>query len=168
MTKPSLTLGHTKAGEPYTTTARDRTTHTHVVGLSGKGKSKFIESLVRQDITDPNEPGVMVMDPHGALYDAKAPTHDASNPVGQWNQLVLECCGTQITVVINDQQVLKADLNSWTKAGENPDGSTNKFRTALKDLPNHGRIGLQNHGKQVWFREIKVEELNGCRSSAKP
>jgi hypothetical protein len=70
VTKPSLTLGHTKAGEPYTTTARDRTTHTHVVGLSGKGKSKFIESLVRQDITDPNEPGVMVMDPHGALYDA--------------------------------------------------------------------------------------------------
>lgn len=45
--------------------ARDR--HMHVLGLSGFGKSYFLEQLIRQDIVAGH--GVCVIDPHGELYD---------------------------------------------------------------------------------------------------
>lgn len=49
-------------------TRKDRENHTHVIGSTGTGKSKFIELLIRQDITDRNC-GLCLIDPHGSLYD---------------------------------------------------------------------------------------------------
>lgn len=40
-------------------------THTHIVGASGTGKSKFLESLICQDID--NRRGLCLLDPHGTL-----------------------------------------------------------------------------------------------------
>jgi len=42
-------------------------THMHVIGASRTGKSKFIESLIRQDIDKGN--GVCLIDPHGSLAE---------------------------------------------------------------------------------------------------
>jgi hypothetical protein len=69
----------------------------------------------------------------GALYDALAPTKEASNKDG-WNHLVITARGPQITVVMNDEPIIDADLDRWTEAGKNPDGTKNKFNTALKDF----------------------------------
>lgn len=43
-----------------------RTTHMHVIGASGSGKTKFLEYLIRQDIR--NGDGVCLIDPTGNLY----------------------------------------------------------------------------------------------------
>jgi hypothetical protein len=53
------------------------------------------------------------------------------------------------------------DLDEWTEAGRNPDGSRNKFNVAYKELPRQGYIGLQDHrdGTKVWYRNIKIREL---------
>jgi len=40
-----------------------------VVGASGRGKSKFLENMIRQDLLNPRKPGVLLIDPHGSLYD---------------------------------------------------------------------------------------------------
>lgn len=45
------------------------------------------------------------------------------------------------------------------EAGKNPDGSTNKFKVAIKDKPMKGYIGLQNHGQYAWFKDIKITPL---------
>ncbi|MBX3004605.1 MAG: DUF87 domain-containing protein [Anaerolineales bacterium] len=45
----------------------DRATHTYVVGQSGTGKSRALESWVMQDIL--NGRGVGVIDPHGDLFN---------------------------------------------------------------------------------------------------
>ena len=45
----------------------DRSTHMHVVGASGRGKSKFLEQLIRQDIR--HRHGLCLIDPHGTLYE---------------------------------------------------------------------------------------------------
>lgn len=65
--KPTM-LGTSAAGQPVRLDfATRRSTHVHVIGGSGKGKSKFLESLIRQDIT--NGQGICVVDWHGELYN---------------------------------------------------------------------------------------------------
>ncbi|MCB1092446.1 MAG: DUF1080 domain-containing protein [Verrucomicrobiae bacterium] len=95
----------------------------------------------------------------GALYDALAPSTNAAKPAGEWNTMSITCKGPMVTVVLNGKTVVEANLDQWTTAGQNPDGSQNKFKTALKDLPRDNHIGLQNHGHPVWYRNIKVERL---------
>ncbi len=43
-----------------------RTTHTHVIGSSGSGKTYLLEHMIRQDIK--NGRGLCLFDPHGDLY----------------------------------------------------------------------------------------------------
>ena len=40
------------------------------------------------------------------------------------------------------------------------DGSKDKFRTAYKDMPRRGHVGFQDHGKPVWYRNVKVKPLD--------
>ena len=95
----------------------------------------------------------------GALYDAVAPRINAARPAGEWNDCVVRAVGARVQIVLNGEEVVNANLDDWNEARKNPDGTTNKFRTALGKLPRSGRIGLQDHGKPVWFRNIRVERL---------
>ena len=99
---------------------------------------------------------------NGALYDARAPSTDPAHPVGEWNTLKLTCKGSKCSLEINGKKVFDVDLARWDTAGKNPDGSTNKFKTALKDLPGEGRIGFQNHGQVVWFKDVSITEPAGA------
>jgi hypothetical protein len=83
----------------------------------------------------------------------------AAKPDGEWNLMVLSCKGSRITVVLNGHEIQNIDLDDWTTANKNPDGSKNKFKAALKDLPRTGHIGAQYHGKPVWYRKMTVKIL---------
>lgn len=100
----------------------------------------------------------------GAIYDAKPPSKRAEKPVGEWNRLTITCCGSMITVVLNDEEIIKADLNDWPEIKKNPDGTPNKFPIALKDYARKGPIGFQGlHGKAqapVWYRQVKIKPLD--------
>ena len=95
----------------------------------------------------------------GALYDALVPSSNAAKPAGEWNTMTITAQGPQVVVVLNGVEVINANLDDWTTAGQNPDGSKNKFKTALKDLPREGHIGLQEHGHPVWYRNISIRPL---------
>jgi len=97
---------------------------------------------------------------NGAFYDALAPSANPAKPLGEWNRFVITCKGPNISVSINGTEVVKADLDKWTTGNKNPDGSRNKFKTALKDLPRKGHIGFQDHGQDVWYRNIYLKSLN--------
>ncbi|MEX0741669.1 MAG: DUF1080 domain-containing protein, partial [Phycisphaeraceae bacterium] len=96
----------------------------------------------------------------GSLYDAAAPLSNAMKPAGEWNRLVLICDGPRIHGILNGQVVLDLDIDTWDTANRNPDGSENKFDTALKDLPRTGHIGFQDHGDAVWYRNVRVKSLD--------
>ena len=95
----------------------------------------------------------------GSLYDAKEPSSIEVKADGEWNTMTLTCKGAEITVVLNGKEIQKIDIHKWDTANKNPDGSKNKFKTALKDLPRKGNIGFQYHGKPVWYRNVKVKVL---------
>ncbi|MCF6312093.1 MAG: DUF1080 domain-containing protein [Verrucomicrobiales bacterium] len=95
----------------------------------------------------------------GSLYDALAPTEIAGKADGEWNTMKLTCKGPKITVVLNGKTIIDADIDQWDTPQKNPDGSKNKFKKALKDLPRSGHIGFQFHGHPVWFRNVKLKKL---------
>ena len=95
----------------------------------------------------------------GSLYDAKEPSAAAGKPDGEWNTMVVTCEGPNISVTLNGQNVIDVNIDDWDTGNQNPDGSKNKFKTALKDLPRTGKIGLQYHGHPVWFRNLKIKQL---------
>jgi len=94
----------------------------------------------------------------GSLYDLVAPGKDASK-ADAWNKYVITAQGPQITVVLNGETVCHMDLDQWTQAGKNPDGSPNKFKRALKDWKREGHLGLQDHGAVVSYRNLRVRKL---------
>ena len=96
---------------------------------------------------------------NASFYDGVSPAGDFSNPVGQWNKLRLVCKGPVVTCRLNEKLAFSVNLDDWTEPGKNPDGTTNKFKTAFKDMPRKGRIGFQNHGQAVWFRNMLVRPL---------
>ncbi len=94
---------------------------------------------------------------NASFYDGVAPKGDYSKPVGQWNRCKLICEGPEVSFRLNGKLAFKINLDEWKEAGKNPDGSENKFKTALKDLPRKGRIGFQNHGQVVWYKNISIK-----------
>mgnify|MGYP000084129942 CR=1 FL=1 len=43
---------------------------------------------------------------------------------------------------------------------QRPDGSAHKFDIAYKDHPRKGYIGLQDHGQNCWYKNIKLKLLS--------
>lgn len=81
----------------------------------------------------------------GALYEAQAPRVNAGNPAGEWNVYEVTLKGKHIKAVLNGQIIHDMDFSDHEKlAGRN-----------LK-----GFIGLQDHGKAVAFRNIRIKPLD--------
>jgi hypothetical protein len=95
----------------------------------------------------------------GAVYDCLAPAKNAVKKPGEWNHLRITCENNWVSIAMNHQRVLDMDLDQWTEPNKNPDGTKNKFPRAIKDFARAGYIGLQDHGRPVWYRNIRVKPL---------
>ena len=95
----------------------------------------------------------------GAIYDLVKPSENAMHPAGRWNELELECRGSDIRVAINGKTVSSMDASQFTEPFLRPDGSSHKFDVAYSDHPRSGYIGLQDHGSDCWYRNIKLRAL---------
>jgi hypothetical protein len=51
------------------------------------------------------------------------------------------------------------DLAEFDQPGKRPDGTPHKFGTAIRNHPRRGYIGLQDHGADIWFKNIKIKVL---------
>ena len=95
----------------------------------------------------------------GALYDLVKPTKNAMKPVGEWNHIVITSDRNRLTVELNGEVVTRTDLDQWTEPNKRPDGTRHKFDVAYKDHPRKGHIGLQDHGSDCWYKNIKLKPL---------
>ncbi|MFO0810981.1 MAG: DUF1080 domain-containing protein [Gemmataceae bacterium] len=95
----------------------------------------------------------------GALYDVQAPTKTACKPAGEWTPFAITASGPTVEVAMNGETILEADLDKLDKPGVSLDGQKNKFKAALKDFPREGHIGIQDHGQDVWYKNLKVTRI---------
>ena len=95
----------------------------------------------------------------GAIYDLVTTNMDSMKPVGQWNHIQIISNDGLIQVEVNGRLVSRIDLDLWTEVNKRPDGSAHKFDIAYKNHPRKGYIGLQDHGSDCWYRNIKLKKL---------
>lgn len=97
----------------------------------------------------------------GAIYDLVATKTNPMKPVGEWNHIQITCNKNKIEVDLNGERVSEMNLDEWKQKNKRPDGTDHKFDVAYKDHPRKGYIGLQDHGSDCWYRNIKLKPLAG-------
>jgi len=95
----------------------------------------------------------------GAIYDLVAPSKNATHGPGAWDAVEVKCVGPKIAVDVNGEKVASIDCDEWRETGKGPDGKPNKFKKAVKNFPRKGYIGLQDHGYNAWYKNIKLKPL---------
>jgi len=100
----------------------------------------------------------------GAIYDLVAPSENAGKATGDWNTVAITCRGPKIEVVVNGKKVCSMNCDDFDRAGYCPDGEKHKYQLggkprAIKDFARKGYLGFQDHGQKVWYKNVKVLEL---------
>lgn len=93
----------------------------------------------------------------GDLYDLISVSEETVKPHGEWNHAEIKSQGGQLEMWLNGTMVISTTLwdDNWkalvagSKFGSMPD-----FGTFTE-----GKIGLQDHGDKVWFRNVKIRPL---------
>ena len=111
-------------------------------------------------IADPKDPvttgfEVQILDTHGkknlghhdcgGVIRTQGPSKNMVKPAGEWNHYTITVNGNHLTVVLNGEQIQDLDLS----------------KTGLKDRPAKGYIGFQDEAKRIWYRNVRIKELDG-------
>lgn len=95
----------------------------------------------------------------GALYDMVQPTQDVCKPAETWNHVLLTINHetNKGSVKLNDVEIVTFPLHGpeWDALVANSKFKTWKVFGKFKT----GKIGLQDHGDVVSYRNIKIKEL---------
>ncbi|HUV00798.1 MAG TPA: DUF1080 domain-containing protein [Bacteroidales bacterium] len=94
----------------------------------------------------------------GSLYDLIPAVPQNTRPVGEWNQVGILVYQGTVVFKSNGANVLEFHLwtDEWKKMVIN-----SKFKDWewFVNPAKEGYIGLQDHGNDVWFRNIKIKEM---------
>jgi hypothetical protein len=94
----------------------------------------------------------------GSLYDLIPAKPQNAKPAGEWNTVKIMVYKGTVVHYQNGAQVLEYHLwtDDWKKMCANSKFKdyTNFVNTAVE-----GYIGLQDHGDDVWYRNIKIKKL---------
>jgi len=90
---------------------------------------------------------------HGSVYGIVAAKRGFLKPAGEWNHEEIIARGRHVTVVLNGQTIVDADIDEASKAGT-LDG---KDHPGLKRTSGH--IGFLGHGARIEFDNIRIKPL---------
>lgn len=96
----------------------------------------------------------------GSLYDLVPPAAAKKlHPVGEWNQSRIVARARHLEHWLNGEKVVDINLDSpeWRAAL-----AASKFKAAPDFATKKGRILLQDHGDEAWFRNLRLRPLPGA------
>jgi hypothetical protein len=106
-------------------------------------RSQSLGRFIEVEVTDSHgKQGPLTTDDCGAVQKVTPPSKNMAKPAGQWNRMIITCKGTQLQVELNGEQVVDLD-----------------YDTLERNVPNSGKIGLQDWGHPVWFRNVRIKLL---------
>lgn len=93
----------------------------------------------------------------GDLYDLIASSSEPVKPAEEWNHAEIMLKDGKLDLILNGVHVVTTTLwdDNWKQLVAN-----SKFKT-MPDFGTFktGKIALQEHGEQVWFKNIKIRKL---------
>lgn len=104
-----------------------------------------------------NEDGKVYKSGAGDLYELMAISKNAVRPAGEWNRVEIIANKGKLDFNINGDHVLSTTLwdNNWNNLIKGTKFETMPGFGTYK----RGRIALQDHAADVWFRNIKIKKL---------
>jgi hypothetical protein len=91
---------------------------------------------------------------HGSIYGCVPAKTGALKPCGEWNHQEVRAVGSKITVILNDQTIVDADVDALTATA---DGGGLDKHPGLKRRTGH--IGWLGHGAKVDFKNVLIKPL---------
>ena len=93
----------------------------------------------------------------GDLYDLISVSKETVKPVGEWNTAEIKSDNGDLRFFLNGEQVVNTTM--WNDAWR-----TMIAGSKFKSMPGFGtykkgKIALQDHGDNVWYRNIKIRKL---------
>lgn len=85
----------------------------------------------------------------GSIYGIVPPSKDALKPVGEWNQMRIIAKGPHVTVELNGEKIVDANLLDHKDKEKDHKGM----------MRPEGHLGLQSHDGRVEFRNLYVKQL---------
>ncbi len=113
------------------------------------------EFQIKDDIGYPEVP--KELKESGANYGMHATVPKTLKPVGEWNTAKIVANGKHVEHWLNGQKIVEYELGSpdWVKRKEN-----GKWKEAKGyGMAPKGHIDLQDHGHEVWFRNVMIKTL---------
>ena len=132
------------------------------------GKDAAYYGMCEVQILDHDAPvyqGLADYQVHGSAYGLVAAKRTKHRPLGQWSEEEIRVVGDSVIVVLNGEEILRADLRAACQ-GHNvaPEGSQrNPYTIDHQSHPGlfneKGHIGLLGHGTGILFRNLRIKEL---------
>lgn len=86
----------------------------------------------------------------GGIISAQGPSKNMVKPAGEWNRYTITLVGSQLKVVFNGEQIQDIDLS----------------KSPLKDRPLSGYISFQDEAKRIWYRNVRIKEIDAANHKA--
>lgn len=91
----------------------------------------------------------------GDLYDLIACSKETVRPVGEWNQAEIYSRKGQLKLFLNGVNVVSTTL--WDEQWRQMVAGSKFHQWPDFGTFHNGNIDLQNHGNEVWFRNIRIK-----------
>ncbi|MEJ2502049.1 MAG: DUF1080 domain-containing protein [Gemmatimonadota bacterium] len=106
---------------------------------------------------DAHADGASALTSAGSAYALYPPTQDVVNPAGEWNHMRIVARGPNVEHWMNGTKIVEYEIGSDDWNGRVADSKFAEYAAFAR--AGEGRIGLQDHGNVVSFRDIRVRPI---------